>query len=268
MEDVTQTQPQVEETESQETVEESSESTSSPEATNATDAVEMFKMKYNHEDIEVSMDEARALAQKGKNYDKVQEKLSALESSPQMKFVESQAKKNNMSIEDYLGAVAQQEVTSEIAAIAEKEEVSVDIAKKLYDGIKLKKENEVNVQSAKAKKLEDDHINEFVKLHPDVKEISTDVWVKYNEGGISLVDAYNNLTKDSRISSLETELAALREQSGIQTKNTENSESATGSVTGNGETENLFSREQVKNMSRDEVKKNFEKVTKSMKSWK
>jgi hypothetical protein len=54
-----------------------------------------LKIKYNSEEMELDADRARELAQKGMNYDKVQEKLQALETDPRLSFIEELA--NNMA---------------------------------------------------------------------------------------------------------------------------------------------------------------------------
>ena len=91
---------------------------------------------------------------------------------------------------------------------------------------------------------------------------------RFQKGDIKLVDAYTDLNKDSKIESMANELAELKEKLGITTKNIDNQAASTGSVTGNGSTDTVFSREQVKSMSKSDIKKNYPKIIKDMKSWK
>lgn len=76
-----------------ETVDTQEEQTESIEDTNpieeASEPVEepqKLKIKYNHQEEEITLDEAVQLAQMGKNYPKLQEKLQALESYPSPYF--------------------------------------------------------------------------------------------------------------------------------------------------------------------------------------
>jgi hypothetical protein len=64
-----------------------------------------LKVKYNKE--EVALDEARAreLAQKGLNYDKLQERYQALETDPRLTFVQQLAQEQGMEVNEYLEAV-------------------------------------------------------------------------------------------------------------------------------------------------------------------
>lgn len=234
---------------------------STEETNNAAEQTEMFKYKYNHEDKEIPIEEARTLVQKGANYDKIQGKLEALESSPSLKFVERQAKKNNMSTEEYLDAVAKEETKNEINKIVEKEGVSESVAIKLY---KADKDDKTRIK----KEREEQDMIDFVKKYPDVKELSNDFWIKQKESGESLVDFYGKLSTKNEIQSLKDKLAKYESQEQISNKNTENAGASTGSVTGNGAAEHLFTRDQVKNMSRAEVNKNYNKIIESQKQWK
>lgn len=229
---------------------------------------EMFKYKYNHEEKEIPLEEARTLVQKGANYDKIMTKLETLESSPSLKFVEKQAQKNNMSTEEYLDAVAKEEVTSEIARIAETEGVSETVAEKLYKATKLEEKTITDINTAKEKEVQDKHMTDFVKQYPDVKEVPQEVWDRFAEGNISLVDAYSNTSMKSELQELKDKLSKYESQEEISNKNSENAGASTGSVTGNGSTDNLYTRDQVKNMSRAEVNKNYSKIIESQKQWK
>lgn len=239
-----------------------------PEATEETKAEEMFKVKFNHEEKEITLDEAREYAQKGMNYDKINEKLQALESSPSLKFVEKQAKKYNMTTEEYLDAVAKEETAAEIAAIAVEKNVSEDVANELYEATKLKEKSIADAKKASEKAKQDEYMAEFVKQFPDVKEISQDVWDRFNKGDVSLVDAYSNVNMKNELASLKEQLAKYQEKESINNKNTNNAGASTGSVTGNGNaSEAFYTAEQVRGMSKAEVSKNFELIEKSMKKW-
>ena len=52
-----------------------------------TETVQKIKVKYNHEEKELPIDEVKVLAQKGMNYDKLVEKLQKYESDPGLKWL-------------------------------------------------------------------------------------------------------------------------------------------------------------------------------------
>jgi len=183
----------------------------------------------------------------------LQSKLDALESSSSMKFVEKQAKRNNMSVDAYIDAVAKQEVNDEIAKIADNEGVSEEVAKRLYDGVKLQEKTTLDANTSKEKADNDRQLSDFVEKHPDVKEVPQEVWDRFNKGDISLSDAYDNHTRDSENASLKEQLAKYQENEGIDNKNIENAQASTGSVTGNGAIKSELTVESINKMSPKEL---------------
>jgi len=75
-----------------EETEETEENTNESEETEDT-----MMLKYNHEEKDYTVSEVKDLAQKGMNYDKKVEELTALQSSPAIEFVRQQAKGNDMT---------------------------------------------------------------------------------------------------------------------------------------------------------------------------
>lgn len=53
-----------------------------------TETVQTIKVKYNHEEKELPIDEVRVLAQKGMNYDKLSEKLPKVRVRPGLEMAE------------------------------------------------------------------------------------------------------------------------------------------------------------------------------------
>ena len=257
-------------TQPQETVEANVETAQveTPQAETTAAEQQMIKLKYNHEEKDYSIDQVREYAQKGMNYDKVQEKLKALESDPRLSFVESQAKKNNMNVEQYLEAVAKEEERSRINEIANQKGIPEDVAKELYESKKFREDYKKEQQTSKQKAKADKDLDAFVKKHPGIKgeDVPQEVWAAWNNGenGKSLVDAYA-LHENSV---LREKLAKFESGEAVQQQNAANAEASTGSVTGNGDVGALYTRAQVKNMSKSEVNKNYKKVMESMKSWK
>jgi hypothetical protein len=106
---------------------------------------------------------------------------------------------------------------------------------------------------------------EFAEAYPGIKgdDIPKEVWTEFNKG-TSLKVAYA-LNENK---SLKTKLAAY--EKGLKTKaaNEKNAENSTGSVTGNGLSEQTFyTRDQVNKMSIAEINKDYKNVMESQRSW-
>ena len=99
-------------------------------------------------------------------------------------------------------------------------------------------------------------IGEFEEIFPDkrVNEIPDSVWESVREG-IPLAAAY----------ALYERKNAIRKDSAAST-NVKNSSRATGPI-GRDVTETFYTPDEVRAMSRTEVKKNYSKILESMKKW-
>ena len=106
-----------EESQTEEGLELESDTTQTEEQTDPIEEPEVpakFKVKFNHEEKELGYDEAVPLIQKGMNYDKLQERLQALESDPRLSYVEKQAERHGLTVTEYLQAVEAQERQAEL----------------------------------------------------------------------------------------------------------------------------------------------------------
>lgn len=219
-----------EETTELEVVEENTEPTEGQEQTETTEETpQMIKVKYNHEEREITLDEAKELAQKGMNYDKQLEKLQQLESDPRLKFVESLATQNDMTVDEYIDAVKVQREQEEINQLIQ-QNIPEDIAKELLENRKFresyKKEKETTEQQGK----QEAEFKDFLSSFPDVEadKIPAEVWEK-NSQGVPLKYAYMEHINNE----LQSKMKVLE-----QNKN--NKEKAPiGSITTHGSTDNV-----------------------------
>ena len=239
-----------------------SESVDNQSTEEETTVVEPFlSVKYNKEEMALDREKAIEYAQKGLNYDKVHEQYENLKNDPRLSFVENQAKKHEMSVEQYLQAVEQEEVQRRIDAIAEKEQMSPELARKKYD-IEQRELRQQQKEEAERKKEEDQkQYLEFLDEYPEIKydTIPQEVWDMVNAGK-HLVDAY-----------ARHELQQLKKGIKIAEQNKKNAKVSTGSTKSDGATSkgdyiNLETFEANKsNMSW--LTKNFDKITKSRAKW-
>ncbi|MGM7719435.1 hypothetical protein [Metabacillus sp. Hm71] len=193
-----------------------------------------LKVKYNKEELELDEEKARELAQKGLNYDKLQERLQALETDPRLSFVETQAKKHNMSVEEYLQAVEQAEYQDRINELVQKG-ISEEVAEELLENRKFRQQYE-SEQKAKAEEEKrnvefQDFFAYFNQVNnrdfvPGKDEIPQQVWDAHQNGvplKYAYMEHYNN--------ELKTQMQILKQ-------NKENEKRAPiGSVTSHGSTE-------------------------------
>jgi len=223
--------------------------------------IDTFEYSFDKNPQKVtSEDELKELVEMGRYY---KEKGKAGD-----EWLKAYAKKNNMSKSELLEAFNQQEVDAEIQAIADEETVSFDIAKRLRNEKLLAEKDMTNAQKQAEKKRQDEQMSLFADKYPDVKELPQNVWDRFAKGDIDLIEAYDMFNKDSTIQELQEKLAKYESREAIDNKNATNAEISTGSTTGNGQTDSIFTREQVKNMSKSDVKKNYNKIIKDMKTWK
>ncbi len=246
--------------ETREVTESTDENQSSEELSQA--EKDFLEIQYNKEVIKLDKDKAKEYAQKGMNYDKVKSRLEALESDPRLTFVEKQAQKYGMTIDEYLRAVEQEEQEQEIQRLAESKGLPEDIAKELYESKKFREQYTQREQQELAQKNQQKMLADFINEYPDVKadDIPQEVWKDFDRG-IDLVSAYakyeNKVLKEK-----------LRNVSNATRINQDNAEASTGSVTGQGNGNFVsFTKEQVQNMTTEEVNKNYNNILKSMKSW-
>lgn len=225
-----------------------------------------LKIKYNKEEIALDEEKTRELAQKGMNYDKVQERLKQLESDPRLSFVEKQAQKYGFEdIGDYLKAVEQAEEQERIRELAEKEGISSELAERLHKLETKEQQRERQAKEYEAQKAKESNYKEFLETYPDVKpeDIPQSVWQEF-EKGKSLVDAYAK--HENQL--LKTKLSEIEKSKEIQAKNEENAQSSTGSLGKEGSNKlPFFTKEQVEKMTPDQVNKNWKAIMESQKQW-
>lgn len=171
--------------------------TNEPEQAEEAPEIPTFKVKYNHEEQEISYDDAIPLIQKGMNYDKVQERLQALETDPRLAFVEELAREENMTVDQYLNAVneyREQERLNQLVQQNIPEELAREIleTRKFRDEIKTEKQTKAEEEKRNADfqqffdYFKQANGRDFV---PNKDEIPQEVW-SANANGVPLKYAY------------------------------------------------------------------------------
>ena len=180
-------------------------------------------LQFNHESKEVTLAEARILAQKGMYYDTVSEHFE---------WLKELAKSNGYdNIADYRKAVEDAMTSTKAKEMAQEKKISEDVAKELI-------EKEAKIQKYEAEKADRDtkadknqklaaEIDAFRKAYPDVdigklpKEVLT---LKAENPDVPLRFLYSTYSEEQ----LKTEKAVLEKQK-------QNESSSTPSLKGNSE---------------------------------
>lgn len=229
--------------------------------------LDSFEYQYNKEVYKPqSVEELKELAEMGRYYkEQGKQKLESYKNDPRIGLVEQLAQENNMSVDQYLEAVDKQREYDRIQAIANEKQVPVEVANELYEAMKLKDQVKQEQQTKAEKEAEDKAFNKFISEYKgDVANLPEELIELWGQTG-----DINQAHTMWKFQQMESKLAEYEEKLNVHNQNVENSQASTGSVTGNGSPdEKLYTRAEVKKMSKDDVNANYDKVLRSMKTWK
>lgn len=235
-------------------------------------AEQIFKLKVNHDEVELPYSEMVKLGQKGMDYDRVKSKYE--ETKPVLSFVEELAQENGMSVQDYLNAAREYREAERIRQLAESEGISEELAQrltKLENSDKERQQQESQRQQEARKQAEYQEFFEYFEkengrsFDTAKDSIPDEVWQGVSKGK-TLLDAFQ--ANEAKV--LKDKIRELESKLQIQQTNTANNATSTGSVTGNGATNTDFiSQETFNNNKQDRswIIKNFDRINQSRKSW-
>lgn len=163
------------------------------------------KLKYNHEEKEYSLDDVIPLAQKGLNYDKLQEKLTELQNSPALgkisKVQELSSLLGYQSEDEMIDALFEHAYNQK----AETEGLTPEQIKKEYELQQKEKQINEKLSVEEKKQKETQMYAKFLQNYPDVKPemIKKETWDKVNEGmdlsAAYAMQAYQELQSEIKI---------------------------------------------------------------------
>lgn len=196
------------------------------EVQNQEQTPQTLKVKYNHEERELSYDEAIELAQKGMNYEKAVEraKQEALDS-----YIAEQGYEWNgqpiTTYEQYQQALKEQELIEQY----QDADLPDEVIQELIENRKFREQYMAQQEQIQQEQKQQQEFVEFAEQFPDVdpESIPSEVWQQY-ESGVPLKYAY-----------MEHEMKQLRTLANVQKQNTQNQTKPTLGVTafGSGEPE-------------------------------
>lgn len=199
------------------------------------------RIKFNHEERELSLEEAATLAQKGL---KLESELEKLRTAPEYTVIDRMAKASGMTREQYIAQVDQMEADrarreAEDAIRQQYPDAPDELVRETVENRRAaeaeRERHQKEAEEALRQKLMEDaraeaqnrDMNAFLEAYPDMRDfehdIPAEVWEKVR-GGESLLPAYRAYENQQ----LRAELEQLRQ-------NEKNRERAVGSMTGAGE---------------------------------
>lgn len=212
------------ESESEPAVPESGEAEAAPtgETSPAEPAPATVKVKHLGQEMELSMEELIANAQKGLDYDHIRTERDNLK--PEIELLDQLAKAAGMSRGDYVAAVRKHQEDAQIAAQMQRG-IPEDVARRLQALEGAQRQREAEDQARAAAQARNRDLAAFVKAYPDVTEFPEEVVAAIAQGEkpLAAYQAYEN-------KQLKAKLAAYQ-------KNEENKQKTAGSMKGSGASE-------------------------------
>lgn len=225
-----------------------------------TDENKTLQIVYNGENIILDEEQAVKLAQKGMNYDRMYEKYTeAVEKLDKMANykdkIESLAKEAGTTPENIIGLLDKNIKEFQVSNYAENERIPHEYAEKMMSLTReietLKKEKE---ELLPIKKREED-IKNFNKEYPDVdiRDLDKDVLHIWNNSEKPLTDIYNSVMLKKLLNKKEADNA-----------NEQNKKASCGSVRDVSLGEKVFTEEEIRKMSDEEIKNNFKTLVRQL----
>ncbi|RFU70334.1 hypothetical protein D0469_06965 [Peribacillus saganii] len=166
-----------------------------------------IKVKFNHEELDLSLDEAIQYAQMGMNYPKLQERLQALESDPSRSFVEEMAAEQGMEVNEFLEAVKEAREQQKLDELIQ-QNIPEEYAKEMLEARKDRESRQKAEQEKAEQEKMDAEFNDFFQhfkqandrdYNPDKDQIPQEVWEAHASGvplGFAYLQYHNNQLKN------------------------------------------------------------------------
>lgn len=151
--------------------------------TNVEQEMQKIRIKYNHEERELTLDEATQLAQKGMNYDKLQQKLNEVQGNPGLAYLNELAERSGTSVENLVNYWREQETQAELNQLIQNN-IPEEYAREMIENKKFRSQMEQKEKQAQMEQKQHAEFDDFFRTFTDVKpeNIPSEVWQKNNEG--------------------------------------------------------------------------------------
>ncbi len=201
---------------------------------------------YNGTEEALTREEAINLAQKGRNYDKVLNRLNTLEQSPELMQLKSMADAQGVSVGEFLNRLNTYQETSDIRKIAAEiktkypdvnDELILSYAKQVYSNQQIQRKAELEQQRQMQMQQEDDYRQQVLAQeiafmqanYPkvDLSNLPSEV-INQMQNGVGLVQSY-----------LLYENKMLRDRERTNQLNQTNAKKNVGNITSNLENQQI-----------------------------
>jgi hypothetical protein len=162
---------------------------------------QLFNVKYNKEEKQLTLDEMTRYAQMGMNYDKVQARLQELENDPRIAFVENLAKENGFTNpNEFLTHFQEMQEQAKLDELIQ-QNIPEEYAREMLENRKFREQLQAQQQQAQQQQQEQQQyiglfeaFKEFNErdFDPNKDQIPNEVFEKANEEGIPLKYAYTD----------------------------------------------------------------------------
>ena len=221
-----------------------------------------LKVKYLHEDKEVTEDEAVPLIQKGMDYDRVKAQSESL--MEDRKYIEDLAKEYGMDPKTLKTELAKAAKATKLQELTAKG-IPDDVAEEILESRKFREEQKARETQTQATERQNREAAEFLREYPGVKasDIPKNVWDDVNNG-IPLVHAYAR-HENAMLKAQMQKAGAVAE---VKAASASNAAAAPGAIGGSVSSPDYYSPERIETMSDRQVAENWPKIQASMKHWK
>lgn len=184
------------------------------ETTEETPEEQRIRIKYNHEERELTLEEATQLAQKGMNYDKLQQKFNEAQNNPGLAYLNKLAERSGTSIENLVSYWEEQETQAELNQLIQNN-IPEEYAREMIENKKFREQMEQKERQAQLESKQHQEFDDFFKTFTDVKpeSIPAEVWQR-NEEGVPLKYAY----MEHEYNQLKNEMQVLKHNQEIKKK--------------------------------------------------
>lgn len=192
-----------------------------PEAKPEPNAPQTLRVKYNGQEMDMPIEQAIPLIQKGMNYDHVNEQLTALKNAPERQMIENLARQSGKTPQEYMRDVTAAMETQKVRAImAQNPGMSKETAMQMLEKDKQLEKTQSELETARRQEAQaapeikrNQMLRDFFTRHSDLspKDIPQEVLKAVGEGSDmeSAYMAWQNKQLSAQLQEMQAKLAAL-----------------------------------------------------------
>ena len=176
--------------------------TPTEEETSSNELEPFLKVKYNHEERALTQEEAILMAQKGLNYDKLQQKIDSYQNDPGLQYLNDLAQRNNVSVEELVNHWKSQEEQAQLNELIQ-QNIPEEYAREMLENRKFREQFQAQEQQKQQAEKQNSEYMDFFNTFPGVepKDIPPEVFVRSEQEGLPLKYAYMEHERTQQVGS-------------------------------------------------------------------